>query len=339
MGDVIHALPAAAALREAFPAAELGWVVEERWMELLCSPTEQRSGPRSPGRPLVDQIHTVDTRGWRHSWLSSQTWRAIANARRVLRAAKYDVALDFQGAIRSAVISSWAKAPISGFSAPREKPAVWWYSTKVTPRGGHIIEQNMCLVGALTERPLRNDCFPLPRDSRSEQKADDWLREQRVAKFVLMNPGAGWGAKVWPEERYAELAAKLAAEGLRPVINAGPGEEDLVRKISEQSRGAALVVNCSITELIALTRRASLFVGGDTGPMHLASALKVPVVAIFGPTDPARNGPFGTRNRVLRSARSTTSYSHRDERDAGLLQIQVDEVFSAAHELLRAAGD
>jgi lipopolysaccharide heptosyltransferase I len=335
MGDVIHALPGVAALRETLPQAEIGWVIEERWAELLCAPGEPWSGPLAPERPLVDRIHSVDTRAWRHSWLSKRTWSAVAAVRQELRTAKYDVAIDFQGSIRSAVIARWAKAPIYGFAEPREKPAALLYGTKVASAGGHVIEQNRSLAEAITGSASRNSSFPLPRDLRAEQKMEEWLQKQSVNRFALINPGAGWGAKLWPEDRYAEVAKGLAEEGLRPILNAGPGEEQLVHRIEQQSQGTAVIVNCSITELIALTRRASLFIGGDTGPMHLAAALQVPVVAIFGPTDPARNGPFGTASKVLRSALSTTSYSHRRERDAGLLEIQVDEVLAAARDLLR----
>ena len=112
------------------------------------------------------------------------------------------------------------------------------------------------------------------------------------ANFAILNPGAGWGAKRWPAERYGRVARALAEDGVRAILNYGPGEEDLAREAEAASAGAAMPMKCSITELIALTRRARLFIGGDTGPLHLAAALQVPVVAIFGPTDPARNGPY-----------------------------------------------
>ncbi len=133
-----------------------------------------------------------------------------------------------------------------------------------------------------------------------------------------MNPGAGWGAKCWPAESYGAVARALQERGLAVVINHGPGEEALADAVRVSSEGVALPVKCSVGELISLTRRASLFVGGDTGPMHLAAALRVPVVALFGPTRPERNGPYGTKSIVLRNPQSTDNSSHTDEPDEGL---------------------
>ena len=130
------------------------------------------------------------------------------------------------------------------------------------------------------------------------------------------------------------MARQLAKNGFKTLVNYGPGEEDLARAVETASSGTAETFTGSLTLLIALTRRAGLFVGGDTGPMHLAAALGVPVVAIFGPTDPARNGPFGTKSIVLRSPASNTSYSHVPQRDDGLLEISVEQVVAAARQLL-----
>jgi heptosyltransferase-1 len=153
--------------------------------------------------------------------------------------------------------------------------------------------------------------------------------------FALINPGAGWGAKQWPAERYGGVARALAGDGLIPFINFGPGEEKLANQVETASGGKARPVTCSVGELIALTRRARLFIGGDTGPLHLAAALQVPVVAIFGPTDPARNGPYGTRSIVLRNSESRTSLSHTSAPDPGLLQITSEEAIAAARTLLK----
>ena len=130
------------------------------------------------------------------------------------------------------------------------------------------------------------------------------------------------------------MACGLADLGVRSIINYGPGEAELARMVEAASRGAALAMRCTISELIALTRRARLFIGGDTGPLHLAAALRVPVVAIYGPTDPARNGPYGTRSVVLRSPESVTSHARRAAADEGMLGIGSDEVVAAAKQLL-----
>ncbi|HEY1801624.1 MAG TPA: lipopolysaccharide heptosyltransferase I [Terriglobales bacterium] len=334
MGDIIHALPAVAALRQAFPNAKIGWAIEERWAELLCSPSAGHAGPLSPQHPLVDLVHTVNTFAWRSNLLSSQTRREVKELKRALRIEEYDAAIDFQGALKSAMIARWAKASaIYGFSAPREKLARRFYSQKVEVAGTHIVEQNLSLAESLAQEKLKMPGSLLPRDAVAEQKMRQWLEEHKISGFALLNPGAGWGAKQWPAERYGHVAKQLAANGLSCLINFGPREETLAKIVRQESEGTAQPVNCSISELVALTRHARLFIGGDTGPMHLAAALGVPVIAIFGPTDPARNGPFATRNIVLRNSASPTSYSHHDNADEGLLQISVQDVLAAAREL------
>ena len=124
MGDVIHALPAATLLRRGFPAATLGWVIEERWAELLCAPGTPRVGPRSPGRPLLDAVHAVNTLGWRAAPFSDETWKEAIGAWRATRAARYELAVDFQGAVRSAVMArSTGAEAVVGFERPREHAA------------------------------------------------------------------------------------------------------------------------------------------------------------------------------------------------------------------------
>ena len=149
-----------------------------------------------------------------------------------------------------------------------------------------------------------------------------------------MNPGAGWGAKRWPAERYAALVRMLGQHGIQTLVNAGPGETKLAQEVIRGNDNSARMLECSLLQLIAITRRAALFIGGDTGPLHLASVLGTPVVAIFGPTDPARNGPYGGRYVVLRSPESKRDHTRRREPEAGLLTITVEQVAEAALGLL-----
>ena len=335
MGDIIHTLPAVTALRRAFPEASLGWIVEERWAELLCTLPEPRSGPRSTRRPLIDRVHTVNTMSWRRSLFSTQTWEQIAAGLSELRAQRYQVAVDFQGAVRSALLARWSGAPVVyGVAQPRENVASMFYTRQAMTRGSHVVEQNFSLAEAVARRPLQIPEIEFPHDAAAEKQCEDRLRQ--ISDFVLLNPGAGWGAKQWPAERYGQVARHLAEDGVKSLINFGPGEELLVRAVESASESTAQGIACSLTDLIALTRRARLFVGGDTGPMHLAAALRVPVVAIFGPTNPARNGPFGTRSIVLRNPASPTTHSRRAQPDPGLLEIGSDEVVAAARKLLRS---
>jgi len=335
MGDIIHTLPAATSLRRAFPSARIGWVVEERWAELLCTLSTPRSGPRSPQRPLVDHVHSVNTKKWRHPLLSLQNWQEIGAAFSELRAAHYDAAVDFQGAARSALIARLSGAPIVfGSAQPRENIASMFYTRQRIASGTHVVEQNLSLAEALLDAPAEFLPLEFPHDASAERECARRLKELKLERFVLLNPGAGWGAKQWPVERYAEVAKQLSARGLQSLVNFGPGESELAAAVERDSGGAARAIACTITQLIALTRRAVLFIGGDTGPMHLAAALGIPVVAIFGPTNPQRNGPFRARSVVLRSPSSITSHARLEPAEAGMLEITPSQVVAAARQLL-----
>jgi heptosyltransferase-1 len=337
MGDIVHTLHAVAALRQALPDARIGWVVEERWAELLCRRGNPRSGPRTPSRPLVDFVHSVDTKRWRKSLISPHTQREIAAALREVRKQKYQLAADFQGALKTAVIARCAGAEtVVGMEHPREAPARTFYQHRIATSGAHVIEQYRSIAEAVVDTSLPSPDIVFPTDEKAEASIRRKLEELNE-HFVLINPGAGWGAKQWPTERYGEVAKALAGSGVHSLINFGPGEEKLALAVQSASDGTACPVSCSIAELIALTRRARLFIGGDTGPLHLAAALKIPVVAIFGPTDPARNGPYGTRSIALRNVASRNSLSHTSVPDPGLLNIAAEEVITAARNLLGAS--
>lgn len=336
MGDVIHTLPAVRALRHAFPTAHIGWMIEERWAALLCAPGALRRGSRSSSRPLVDEVHAVNLKAWGRSLFSISTLQRIATVWNDVRDARYDVAIDLQGAMRSALLARLSRAGVAfGAADPRESPASLGYSRKVVTRGQHVIEHNLSLAEAFVGHRVETPAVELPRDQPAEASVAQRLRDLQIEDYAILNPGAGWGAKRWPAERYGEVARGLRDLGIRSILNYGPGEEDLVKSAETASGGAAQRMKCTISELIALTRRARIFIGGDTGPLHLAAALQIPVVAIFGPTDPARNGPYGTRSVVLRSAQSMTSHARLSHPEEGLLQIQSDAVVSAARNLLQ----
>lgn len=328
MGDILHALPAVTALREAHPGWHIGWAVEPQWKPLLAA---EGAAVRGPGMPLVDRVHVVPARRWARTPLSANTWREVKAVRRELREEHYDICVDLQGAVRSAIIARWAGAArLIGEDAPRERAARWFFTERATTRGVHVIEQAIEVMNAVASEHLPVRLPLLPVDEPAECRA-----AAIAAPFVLLNPGAGWGAKRWPAERYAEVAIRLRDAGYDVVVNAGPGEESLASEITVRSHGAAEVFLSTIAELIALTRRAALVIGGDTGPVHLASALDRPVVGIFGPTDPARNGPFGGRFRVLRHPESRRDHARRSVPEAGLLTITPEAVMDAVMDLLK----
>ena len=349
MGDVIHTMYAVTLLRNAHPDTHIGWVIEERWAELLCARGTPRSGARSSARPLADFVHVVNTKAWRKSPWSGETRHQFSAALKEIRDKKYDVAVDFQGAIKSALLAKLCGAGrVVGMERPREIPARLFYSQRLKTTGAHVIEQYGSLAeGVTVNRALLKRAGEGARPSAASGNPDfpcDPVADAEVSRklqngsrpIVLVNPGAGWGAKQWPADRYGEVARELAKEGAHVLVNYGPGEEQLAKEVQNAADGAAQPITCSVAELTALTRRASLFIGGDTGPLHLAAAMGIPVVAIFGPTDPARNGPYSENSVVLRNPASRTSLSHTSETDPGLLQITPDEVLSSAHKLLES---
>jgi lipopolysaccharide heptosyltransferase I len=369
MGDIIHTLPAVATLRRTFPSATIGWAVERRWAALLSS-VKALAGPRSPEKPLVDKVHTVDTFAWRSALFSGETWREVHEALGQLRDGRYDIAIDFQGAWKSAILAQLSRVPRRiGFMQPREKPATLFYTRQVAARGRHIVEQNISLAEEATrvpgsetratQRPAPQGeiFFPLPHDPGTERAIEQQLHAHGLHSFALVNPGAGWGAKCWPAERYAEVVRALAVHGLRALVNFGPGEEQLARDVEQAANvvapplsgqglprqggnfPVALAMSATVAELIALCRRARICIGGDTGPVHLAAAVGAPVVALYGPTDPARSRPYNNRAIVLRSERSRTTTSHLKDPEAGLLEITAAEVIAAARHLLAETSE
>jgi heptosyltransferase-1 len=360
MGDILHALPAVTALRRLHPSWHIGWVVEPRWQALLRAGTEgtreqgtkkagsegareqgsekgSASDVRGSAMPLVDQLHFAASRDWKRHPLSGKARSQIKELRRELRAVQYDAVLDLQGAIRSAVIGRMSGCIRRiGEARPREWPAHWFFTERIATHGAHVIEQDVELASAVAGDPLTAVEPLLPVDPAAESWCGDWLAERfamaGAGPLAFITPGAGWGAKRWPPERYAAVAKGLKDRGMQVLVNAAPGEESLAAPIA--AGGVAVPVATTLPQLIALTRRIALCIGGDTGPLHLASALGRPVVGIYGPTDPSRNGPYGTRARVLRSPESRRDHSRRDAPEPGMLTIMPEDVLRAADELL-----
>ncbi|WP_420238812.1 glycosyltransferase family 9 protein [Telmatobacter bradus] len=331
MGDILHALPAVTALREAHPSWVIDWAVEPRWRALLSAPGAQGRGT---GRPVVDRLHFAATKLWRKAPFSSETLQGLRLLRHDMRSVGYDTVLDLQGAIRSSLLARMTGCRRRiGEAVPREKAARWMFNEKVPTTGTHIIEQDIELAMAIAADELEHTLPQLPVDPASEAWADQILSESQ-GPVVLLNPGAGWGAKRWPIERYAAVAQDLIARGQRVFINFGPNEEQLAQQITLATEGRAKPLSATLDQLIAFTRRIDLCIAGDTGPLHLACALGKPVVGIYGPTDPSRNGPYGVPYRVLRSPLSRRDHTRLPDPEAGLLTIDPGQVLEAASEFL-----
>jgi heptosyltransferase I len=344
MGDVLHALPAVAALRRLHPEWFIGWVIDPRWMPLLESAGCCAEPGVRPERPIVDRVHRVPTQAWKHRAFTMDTVRGIGQLRRELSAERYDLCIDMQGLIRSSLVGAVSgSARFVGRSKPRETPARWFYRERVATPAAHVIEQGCELVSGAVGEQVLPGTVTLPTDRAAEAWVDAWLERTLPRdlwdRYAFFAPTAGWGAKAWPKERYGAVAIALAEAGWATLVNAAPEKNGVADAsagaVVKESLGCAVAVPSTMAQMVALIRRSSLVVAGDTGPLHLAAALGKPVVALYGPTDPARTGPYGTRSRVLRHATSVVDHSRREETEQGLARIATSEVVAAALALLR----
>ncbi len=340
MGDVLHALPAVAALRRLHPDWYIGWVIDPRWLPLLQAEGGERVATGNPLRPIVDCVHAVPTQEWKRHPFTFQTARGIAALGRELRAAHYDLCVDMQGLIRSSLVGRLSGAPrYVGRIKPREGIARFLYKLRVATASPHVIDQGCELLGAAIGGCLTAGEVALPVDPAAEAWATGFL--ERIlprdlwTKFAFITPGAGWGAKQWPGERYGAVAVALAEAGYATLVNAYHPDDHIATEVVTASLGCAVVAASTMAQMIALERRAVLVIGGDTGPVHLAMALGTPVVGLYGPTDPARTGPYGPHSRVLRHTSSVVDHSRHNATETGLQRITTEEVVTAALALLR----
>lgn len=306
LGDVIHALPVARALRRACPEAELTWIVEAREYAVLRD------------HPDLDRVIPVSTRLWRRLiWRRGgrrEVWAKLGRLRARVRAAHFDVALDLQGLLKSGVLTAYTGAPLRvGFSAARcrERLNALFTNRRVTPppEATHVVEQYLSLLAPLGIRGVRPE-FHVPLRPAAERAMDDVLTQHGLKprdRIVAVNPGAGRPEKRWPVTHWRALAERLGGEtGARVLLLWGPDEVHMARQIAVGlSTRAILAPPTDLDELTALLRRCSLLVAADTGPLHLAAAVGTPCVGLYGPTRAERNGPYGTWCRGLQSPDGT----------------------------------
>ena len=287
IGDIVHTLPSLAAVRRAMPRAEISWVVDRQAAEILRD------------NPILDRLIEVDTKGLRRRSVSGETLLATRQQLRRLRASTFDTAIDFQGLLKSAAIARLSGAKLRyGFAreALREPAGRFLLSKTIyTPVKSHVIVKNLALVsGALgINVPAEPEDyeFPIAITSAHENEADKALVDCHSG-FAILNPGGGWPTKLWSAERFGTLADELwTHHGLRSIVTFGPNEEELANRVVKASRsGRAHARGLSLKGFVALARRAAIYVGGDTGPTHLAVAARTPFVGLFGPTEWWRNG-------------------------------------------------
>jgi len=328
LGDILHALPAFADLRASFPNSKIDWLVSEKHKSLL-------SAVRG-----IDAIRTLGTKAYGDLPLRSLV--------RDLRSQRYDFAIDFQGLLKTAALSflSGARTRL-GFSRGlvREYPSHWFYNrTQPKPQGQfHVLQLNRMLAGLTGAVPVSAPlefCVP-DNDSRL---VESMLRKEQLTDYVVINPGGGWSTKRWCLQKYGDLTKKIAVElGLPVVLTTGPGEETYYQAIADHCSDCGGVrlhhFPVSFLQLIPLYQKAHLIVGGDTGPFHLACALGAPVVGIFGPTSPVRNGPWRSEDEVVaHTLPCSFCYGRSCATKNECMDISVDEVFAAVVRRLAKAG-
>jgi heptosyltransferase-1 len=317
LGDLVHALPAVSAIRRAHPDAEIDWLVDAVHRDFLA---------------LVPVISSIVV-------LRDRTVAAWLETRRLLRTREYDLAIDFQGLLKSAALARLSGARrVIGFDrgSLRESAAAPFYTERTeVGEGRHVIEKNLRLAAALGAKTDAVE-FPL---ARHDSPAMTTLRAQGVGDYVVINPGAAWPNKRWPPESFGHLARILRdRDALRSIVLWGPDELAIAQAVVASSDGAAIVApETKMPDLVAMARQTRLFVSGDTGPLHIAAAVGAPVVGLFGPTNPKRNGPWNPRDvSISRYEACDCDYERRCRRTEGwcLGEISVDEVAAAARRRL-----
>jgi len=325
MGDVLHVIPAAVALRRLFPEARIAWAVEAHWSPLL------------EGEMGLDEVLAVPLNRWRRDKLGGASRRALLDSLGVLRREAFDLAIDFQGLLKSAALAGWTGAAARlGFAREqlRESASALFYTRSWAAGGEHVVDRCLALASAAAGGADPGAvAFPLPQGELSF-----WLPAE---DFLLASPRAGWPGKEWPPEYYAELARLAYRErGVQLVLDGGPAEEEYLRWIAALAgEGACRVHVSTLPELIGANRRARAVLGVDSGPMHLAAALSRPGVALFGPTDPARNGPYGSSLSVLRDDNVVTTYKRQTSIHPSMRALDPPRVWRALRERMDEAAE
>ncbi len=326
IGDVIHGVPVLCALREAFPQAYIGWVAEGRGADVLS------------GHPALDALIKAP-RHWYYSL------REIGRLRCELARHRFDTTVDLQNLTKSALMAWLSGAPRRiGAAAEHRRELAGWLNNEAAPsHAPHVIEHYLNLLRPLgvIDPDVRFDLAETPSDGLF---ADRLLTEQRLPaeEFVILNPGAGWPSKLWPAERYGELARQLYDSHGAPslAVWGTPDERPLAEAIVANSGGAAqLAPPTTMGQLGAVTRRARLFVGSDTGPLHLAVAVGTPAISLHGPSRAAWCGAYGDGNIAIQSPLEATTAMKRPTADnAAMCAITLEEVRAACERLLRRSA-
>ncbi|MCK5595156.1 glycosyltransferase family 9 protein [bacterium] len=321
MGDVIHALPVLTTLKKHYPEAEVAWIVKNKFSDLLTDNPD-----------LTDIIPFDDN--------------SFLQLIKTLRKRDFDVALDLQGLFRSGILAYFSKASHRiGFSRINSRELSCMFSNqRITPpqKAVHVVDKNLSLLESMGISEYVYD-FKIHMSAQDLRFAKEFFVLKKLVperdKIIMLNPGAGWPTKCWPAENFLRLADKLTKYSnlnAKVIMSWGPQEKGLMKNIKNDTNNSiAIMPQSTIKQLAATIKSCDLFVGSDTGPTHLAAALEVPVVGLYGPSDPERNGPYGTKNIIIQKDIPCIScWKRKCAKIDCMKDISVDEVFEACIELL-----
>jgi lipopolysaccharide heptosyltransferase I len=325
IGDVVHTLPLLSALRKRYPHAYIVWLVQKKAEEVLL------------GHPYLDEIITFD----RDKWIS-RLWPLIKK----LRKSRFDLVIDSHGQFRSGLFAYITGAKVRlGFSAKNGKEfnsLFTNFKAPPVPTDWHAVERYLALASLLGAETKRKE-FLIEIGETEKEYAERFLREKGIEKrelLVALNPGSSWKSKIWPSKNYAQLADILIRNSKGKVVLLwGPGEENLIESISNLMEEKSVIApKTGLKELASLISRCTLFIGSDSAALHIASALSIPSIGLYGPTDPQRNGPYGSGNVAIKKDLSILSCPRRGcrkcKRQDCMELITVEEVVRQAENII-----
>jgi 3-deoxy-D-manno-octulosonic-acid transferase/heptosyltransferase-1 len=337
IGDVVHSLPFLEVVRKNFPGARIDWVVEAD------------AAPIIEGHDAIDRLFVSSRKPWQKRLMEVGSYlpvlREVARFVRELRGYRYELVIDLQGLLKSALLAGLVKGGEKvGLEGAREGSWVFYNGPAIpVDYRLHAVDRYLQAADYLNCRRTEWE-GRIPLSQKDKGKVDELLSLPEVGgrPIIAFNPMARWKTKLWSEEKFAELADKVAQQLSCAVVFTGsPSDRPVIRDLSNRMKNPPLNLagRTSLKELAYLYSRCRAAVCTDTGPMHIAAAMGCPVVALFGPTDPFRTGPYGNGHRVVRAGvMCSPCFKKKCDNPVCMETIAVDQVFEAVAQAVRADG-
>jgi heptosyltransferase-1 len=322
LGDVVHSLPFLSSVKSCFPNSEIHWVIAKGLEGLL------------DGNPMVDRLIVINKDLWKKISRAADTVREVRGLFREIREERYDLVIDLQGLLRSGLITMASRAPVRiGFAEAREGSRFFYTATVRGGKDLHAVDRYLKIAVALGCE-ADDSVFPFPLI----ENRDSWVKafKRDLNEYIVLVPGARWATKIWPAENFGRVASLVP---VRSVVVGSGADKGIAEKVVESSHGKAvsLAGSTTLTELIEIMRGARLVISNDSGPMHIAAAVGVPVIAIFGPTSPERTGPYGSSHVIVRSGAACSPCFKKKCRDLKCMkEVTPEEVGKRVRSCLKS---